>query len=309
MTIPAWRKDLTPEILGGGTVIFHNAIEIPQETLLPYLKARQERWLKENFTIVYDDNENELHAVNNGGFIYSIENMRRSPIRIQGLDLDFFNQCEMAIYNAVMHYVELYPAILQQLWWRSGGHVLCYNRGAGLGFHADNDVNYRFGFFPQYEHATRNVLTALIYFNDCIDNGPHTEWSFAGGHMRIPYFDIDITPKAGSIVLMPANYLGAHVIDMITHGTRYSYLGWYAQGSANEEKGIKPEMGGESFSPGSQWWLNTLMDDYGSFIDDRISRGIISGPKIDEVLAYRARANDHDTNKGGTLKDYNNPPY
>jgi hypothetical protein len=295
--------------LGSGTIAFPDAIDVPQQTVIPYLEQRQEQWTKENFTIVYDDEGNELHAVNNGGFIYSIENMRRSPIRIQGLDLDFFNECEKAIYNAVLHYVEIYPAILQQLWWRSGGHVLCYNSGAGLGFHADNDVNYRYGKFPKYEHATRNVLTALIYLNDCVEDGSEPKWSFSGGHMKIPYFGIDITPKTGTIILMPANYLGAHEIDMVTRGSRYSYLAWYAQGSENQDKGISPMLGHKEYKPGAQWWLDTIVEDYESFITQKIDNGLVEQSRFGDVLAFRSRANDHDTNEGETLKDWNNPPY
>ena len=33
--------------------------------------------------------------------------------------------------------------------------------------------------------------------------------------------------------MFPSNFIAAHEIKPITEGSRYSYLGWYAQGSPN----------------------------------------------------------------------------
>lgn len=274
--------------LGGGTVIFDDAININSQEIIPYLAGLKEQWREENFTIVEDEETGEKYAVNKGGFIYDLESMRRSPVRIQNMSHSFFKECEKAIYQACLAYIDFFPAILQSIWWRSGGHVLCYDKGASLGFHADNDVNYRYGREPKLQHATRNVISVLIYLNDCVDEAEVGEFTFSGGHMSVPYFDIDIKPKAGSIVVMPANYLGAHQIHEVTAGSRYSYLGWFAQGSADAARGVDPIVPESDIGPGGQWWETSIIKDYSQFLKNKYGENIPP-----EKLAYLSRQNDH----------------
>lgn len=277
------------ENLGGGTVRFVGALEVPQDDVLAYLVREKLRWKKENFSIIKDDNGNPIHAVNKGGFIYDLEDIDRSPVRIQKLEHEFFRVCDETIYKCLLEYVEIFPAILQSLWWRSTGHVLCYEEGAALGFHSDNDVNYRYGAEPREQHATRNVISALAYLNDSTDD-ESVPYSFSGGHMEIPYFDIDITPRAGDIVLMPANYLGAHLIKPVTRGSRYSYLSWFAQGSADEHRGIAPRVSETYYHNDGQWWLNTILDDYENHLINKF--GDIK--KVPEkLIAFKERKDDH----------------
>lgn len=261
---------MTPEHLGGGTVVFKNAISVPQDVLIPYLEERKEIARRNMFTYVKDENGNDIHVINQGGFIYDLDDINKTPVRMMDLDLPFFRQCEDALYQALIRYIELFPAVLQCLWWRSEGHILAYDKGAKLGFHSDNDVNYRYGAEPQMQHATRNVLSALIYFNDCVDEGEEeTEYSFSGGHMSVPYFDVDIKPKTGMICMMPANYIGAHEIFEVTRGTRYSYLGWFAQGSPDPDRGVNPVIEKDNSTTGGQVWLKTIIEDYEQYIKDK----------------------------------------
>ena len=286
-----FNKDCEIANLGGGTVLFKKAIDIPQEEIISYLEKRQEEFKKRNFTIVYDENGDPSHALNEGGFRYELADINKSPIRIQNLDHPFFKQCEEAIYQALLRYVEIFPALLQCLWWKSGGHVLCYNPGAKLGLHCDNDVNYRYGAFPKTEHATRNVVSALIYFNDCVEEGDEPRpYSFSGGHMTLPYFDIDIKPSAGDILFMSANYLGAHEIHQVTKGSRYSYLGWFAQGSDYPEKGINPNVPQEAEFVDGQWWLPNVIEDYENYILEKY--GDMTNVPYETLMA-KSRPKDH----------------
>lgn len=274
--------------LGGGTVIFDNAIKINSNEIIPYLAELKEQWRSENFTIIRDEENGEEYAINKGGFIYDLESMRRSPVRIQNMDHPFFIECEKAIYEACLAYIDFFPAILQSIWWRSGGHVLCYDKGASLGFHADNDVNYRFGKEPKLQHATRNVISVIVYLNDCVEDEELGEFDFSGGNMTIPYFGVDIKPKKGSIVVMPANYLGAHQIHEVTSGSRYSYLAWFAQGSADTERGVNPVVPQSPIGPGGQWWETSVIGDYAKFIKKKYGDNI-----PEEKLAYLSRRIDH----------------
>lgn len=261
------NDNMTIHHLGGGAVLFKNALNIPQDEIIPYLQNRQEAYKKQNFKIINDENGNPSHAVNEGGFRYELADIDIAPIRIQHLDHPFFKVCEDTLYQVLIRYIELFPALLQCVWWKSGGHILCYNKGAKLGFHCDNDVNYTYGNPPKKEHATRNVVSALIYFNDCVEgNDDPKPYSFSGGHMTLPYFDVDVKPATGDIFLMPANYLGAHEIHEVKSGSRYSYLSWYAQGSEHPEKGINPNKPQEVDLVDGQWWLPTIVEDYKNYI-------------------------------------------
>lgn len=279
------------EHLGGGTVIFRNAIDVPQDFVIPHLESLKKKAYEQMFTYVYDNNGDPVHAINEGGFIYELDEMSKSPIRIKdGLDPKFFIKCEDAIYQALLRYIEMFPAILHCLWWRSTGHILAYDKGAKLGFHSDNDVNYRYGAEPKMQHATRNVLSALVYLNDCVDETEEEkEYSFSGGHMSIPYFGVDIKPEKGMICMMPANYLGAHEIFEVTRGTRYSYLGWFAQGSADPDRGIRPFISRDEMAMGNQLWLTSLIEDYENYINSKYATGNIP----DGVNMHLSRKMDH----------------
>jgi predicted 2-oxoglutarate/Fe(II)-dependent dioxygenase YbiX len=283
--------DCDVESLGGGVVVFRNAINIPQDTLIPYLEELKEKARGEMFTIVKGEDGAPLYALNQGGFKYDIAKMNKTPVRMMNLEHPFFQECEDALYKTLLQYVEMFPAILQCLWWRSEGHVLAYDEGAALGFHSDNDVNYRYGAVPPTDHATRNVLSALVYFNDSIDEGEEeTPHSFSGGHMTIPYFDVDIRPRTGDICLFPANYLGAHEILEVTRGTRYSYLGWFAQGSEHQERGVNPLHEKKSEVIGGQYWMKTLVEDYEAYIIDKYPDAVT---RPSHLLAVSSRQKDH----------------
>jgi hypothetical protein len=277
--------------LGGGTVLFDDAMRVPQEKIIPYLDELKNKSKNENFTYVYGEDGEPLHAINSGGFIYNLELAAAAPVRIQDIEHRFFKECDDAIYSALLEYIEIFPSILQCLWWKSGGHVLCYDKGGRLGFHADNDINYRYGSQPKTEHATRNVISALVYLNDCVEGDDEDrQFSFSGGHMTVPYFDIDIKPRAGSIVMMPASYIGAHEIHEVTRGSRYSYLSWFAQGSPDPDRGINPMVEKEWINTGGQWWLDSIIEDYEAHI---LSKYPNKSERPRHLLNFRTRDEDH----------------
>jgi predicted 2-oxoglutarate/Fe(II)-dependent dioxygenase YbiX len=254
--------------LGGGVVRFDGVIDVPMPEILQLIDSLSQDSLNEQYEYILDESGKQTHAVNKSGFIYELDEISKNPIRIQELKHPFFRKCEETIYQCLLEYIEMFPSALQCLWWKSEGHVLKYPTGAKLGFHCDNDVNYRYGQMPPFEHATRNVISVLVYLNSNCDDGDCGEHSFTGGAMDIPYFGITIKPRMGTILFMPANYLGAHEIHEVTSGSRYSYLSWFAQGSPNQERGISPqEPGGTDYRPvGGQWWLPTIVEDYERYL-------------------------------------------
>jgi len=278
--------------LGGGVVVFENAITVPLNEIIDIIDQLSDESIKAQYDYVTDNTGMPLHAINKSGFIYELDQIARTPIRIQNLNHPFFLECENSIYQCLLRYIELFPALLQCLWWKSDGHVLKYPTGAKLGFHCDNDVNYRYGQLPPFEHATRNVISALVYINSNCDDGDCDEHSFTGGEMEIPYFGITVKPKSGTILFMPANYLGAHEIMEVTSGSRYSYLSWFAQGSPNEEKGISPQhpTPESGKTVGGQWWLPNLVDDYGAYLMNKYED---EGKIPLGAAQFKSRKDDH----------------
>jgi predicted 2-oxoglutarate/Fe(II)-dependent dioxygenase YbiX len=278
--------------LGGGVVVFEDAISVPIREITNLIDNLSDAAIKEQYEYVYDPEGKPIHAINKSGFIYQLDSIAKNPIRIQNLTDPFFRRCENVIYECLLEYIELFPAALQCLWWKSEGHVLRYPTGSSLGFHCDNDVNYRYGQMPPFEHATRNVISALVYINGKCDDSDCDEFSFTGGEMIIPYFDITIKPKSGTILFMPANYLGAHEIMEITSGSRYSYLSWFAQGSPQQEKGVSPQYPESSNDRpiGGQWWMPTLIADYGKHLMDKYGD---EGRIPPGATPFKSRKNDH----------------
>jgi len=278
--------------LGGGVVVFEGAINVPVVEIVGLIDKLSDAALKEQYEYVYDHDGEPIHAVNKSGFIYEIDAIAKTPIRVQELHHQFFNECEQAIYECLLEYIEMFPAVLQCLWWKSEGHALKYPTGSKLGFHCDNDVNYRYGHLPPFEHATRNVISALVYISDNCEDSDCGEHSFTGGEMVLPYFDITIKPKSGTILFMPANYLGAHEIMEVTSGSRYSYLSWFAQGSSQQDKGVSPQ---EPFSSidrpiGGQWWLPIIVEDYEKYL---MSKYGDEGKIPLGATPFKSRKDDH----------------
>ncbi len=278
--------------LGGGVVLFENAISVPQKEIIETIDSIADKSLKEQYEYVTDENGRITHAVNKSGFIYELEQISKTPIRVQNLTHAFFKECEKVIYNCLLRYVEIFPASLQCLWWKSEGHVLKYPTGSKLGFHCDNDVNYKYGQLPPFEHATRNVISALVYINNNCDDGNCDEFSFTGGEMEIPYFGITVRPRSGTVLFMPANYLGAHEIMEVTSGSRYSYLSWFAQGSPNAEKGISPQEPAdlENRQVGGQWWLPNIVEDYSDYLMAKYGD---EGKIPNGAAPFKSRKDDH----------------
>jgi hypothetical protein len=116
--------------------------------------------------------------------------------------------------------------------------------------------------------------------------------SFSGGEMVIPHVGATIKPRAGSIVFMPSNYLGAHEILEVTSGCRYTYLCLFSQGSAQDDRGITP-MDPDLYTDrpvGGQWWMKNIVSDYDEYLMDKYGD---EGKIPNEVMPFKSRKNVH----------------
>lgn len=265
---------LDPVNYGMGIVCFPESINVDQDLIIPYLSALKEKAIKEDYTIVQEKNGGS-YAINRSGHRYLLEDIEKSASHIMDFInrdtekevISFFQDCENIIYKSLLRYIEIYPMILRNIWWKTLGHVLAYGPGSDMGLHNDNDVNYQPDFEPDLQLATRNVVGAIIYLNSSVqDKKDIIKHEYNSGEIFFPYANVKYTPKSGDILMFPSNYLGTHEIHPCLNGSRYAYIGYFAQGSSHFDRGIFVTE--ESLPTGKQGqvWVKSLREDYISYI-------------------------------------------
>jgi hypothetical protein len=299
-------NEVTVEDLGYGIVLFKNAIKVDQDLIIPYLFSLKEKALKEDYTIIYSEENNPLYAINRSGHRYSIEDMDTSCSHIMNFASDensvyynFFEECEKTIYQCLLRYIEKFPMVAPCLWWKTQGHVVAYSPGSSFGLHADNDVNYQPGAIPDQQLATRNVVGALLYFNDSVDSiNDIIKYEYLGGEIVFPYAGVTYKPRTGDVLMFPSNFLCAHEVKECKEGYRYGYVGYFAQGSSDESRGINVREKNSKIDSG-QVWVPELFDDYLNYLYEKYGDSLIKHPELTRPIK---RQNKSD----GTTQEVNN---
>lgn len=274
-------KDVEPKHLGMGVVLFENAIDVDQDKIIPFIASLKEKAIKDDYKIVYDEDNEPLYAINRSGHRYEIKAIYSSSSHImdflnQESDpslIEFFLKCEKTFYKNLLKYVELFPMLLPSLWWRTQGHILAYSPGSDMGLHSDNDVNYQPGFEPDLQVATRSVVGSIIYFNSSVESkNDIKKYEYLNGEICFPYADVIYKPKSGDLLMFPSNYLGSHEIKKCQEGNRYAYIGYYSQGSPQPDRGIDIFHG--DIAPGlqGQIWMSNIVKDYVEYIVSKHGR-------------------------------------
>lgn len=264
-----------PVNYGMGIVCFPNSITVDHDLVIPYFAALKEKAIKEDYTIIHEDGS-EPYAINRSGHRYPIEDIHTSASHIMDFInpespkqlVEFFENCEKTIYEHLLMYIEMFPHILPNIWWTETGHVAAYGPNSSMGIHSDNDVNYQVGFEPDLQLATRHVLSALVYLNSSVEEENLGKHEYNGGEISFPYAGVTHRPKSGDLLMFPSNYLGTHEVKPCSNGNRYVYITYFSHGSAQEERGISP--GGKvQVGKQSQVWMESLVDDYVSYINTK----------------------------------------
>jgi hypothetical protein len=271
-------EETNPQHLGMGVVLFKNAINVDEDKIIPFIASLKEKAIKDDYKIIYDENENPLYAINRSGHRYSLESIYNSSSHIMDFLnkdsdpflIDFFAQCEKTFYNNLLKYIELFPMLLPSLWWRTQGHILAYSPGSAMGLHSDNDVNYQPGFEPDWQVATRSVVGSIIYLNSSVESKDEiNKYEYLNGEIFFPYADVMYKPKSGDLLMFPSNYLGSHAINPCNEGSRYAYIGYFSQGSPHPDRGINITHG--DIPPGlqGQVWMPDIVKDYVEYIKSK----------------------------------------
>jgi hypothetical protein len=290
-------NEITPKKLTNGILLFENVISMEEhQYIIPFIKSLKQKAVQEDYTIIKDSDENQLYAINRSGHRYAVEDIEKSSSHIMNfLDNNtdpkiesFFTNCELAFRKCLLEYIEEYPMVLPNLWWRIQGHILAYGPSSGMGLHNDNDVNYQPGFEPDLQIATRSVVSSIMYFNSSVESAYDIKQNeYVGGEIEFPYLGVKYSPKAGDLLIFPSNYLATHEVKQCFHGSRYAYVGYYSQGSRQIDRGITVQDQTLSVGKQGQVWMPEIIEQYKNHIFNKYKNS--SKENLDRLLQPTAR--------------------
>lgn len=271
-------KKVNPKNLGGGVVLFENCIELDWDLIIE--KSKQlidEEWSSMYQSGIDPETGQEIY-INRSGYFFHRESIDLMPKRAGAIHnkddnqlISILNFLEESKDKCLFQYLELFPLAYKCIWWKVKGHILQYPKNVYLGSHSDISADYIYGILePQNQLALRSVVTSLIYFNDSVESESElTNNSFMGGSHYFNYLDIEYSPKKGDVLMFPSNYLAAHEVKPVLDGFRYSYLGWYSQGTPNLEVGeyvADPLKDPELAQKSTNVYMPTLREDFQSYL-------------------------------------------
>jgi hypothetical protein len=229
-------NNVEPIHLGGGVVLFKNAISFDSEWVVGFAEEQISKERASMYAPTTDPETGKPAYINKSGYLFGAEGIDSMPRRGSAIHrteqkdvLDFLGFVERAKDKYLLKYFVLFPLAYKNVWWKVKGHLVGYSTDHGgkyLGVHSDTSTNYSYDLpHPSDQLATRNTISSVVYLND----------NFTGGNHYFNYLDIDYKPHTGDILMFPANYVASHEVKPIEKGSRYSYLGWYCHGTPNIE--------------------------------------------------------------------------
>jgi hypothetical protein len=244
--------------LGMGVVLCENVIEIDNNLVNEYTA-----WLKKNEeeSFEYYEENGVKFARNKTGFKFEVDSINLAPQRFLDLGgknvdrkpkeewLHFVEECESAIYKALVEYCKHFPDAATTAWWRPKGHIAGYENGQHIGPHCDDQIPWEWNTRPQNQVSMHNSTSTNLYLNTCGKD-------YEGGEMNFPSIPYKYSPKAGDVVIYPSNYIGRHEVLPVTSGKRYAFLtmACYGVDFKNEQEYIGME------NPYKIWMPNLIKD-------------------------------------------------
>jgi hypothetical protein len=268
--------------LGGGVVLFENAINFDADEVFDLCEEIVTRERNAMYKPGVDPETGEEIYINRSGYFFGKNSIDIMPGRGSAAHQDprenvvnFLTELEDLRDKYLFKYLEFYPLAFKCIWWKVKGHIVAYKKGAYLGSHSDISTDYIYGVWtPNDQLAMRSTVTALIYFNDCVDSEDKLNGkNFMGGHHYFNYLDITHVPKKGDILFFPASYTAGHEVKVVEAGMRYSYLGWYSQGTPNidvRESVTDPNIDPVAAQTSTNVYMPNFVEDYRKHL---LSRG------------------------------------
>lgn len=203
--------------LGSGIVLFEDLLD--QATL----DAIDLNLIYSQSSEVLIEKENGRNFLHNGHEIPNEADVVNIPTRFMEKieTIPYFKTLNNALYLALVEYCKLFPVAVECITNYVGAHFIRYTKGCEMGPHSDGSLPYEDGTVTPKSFTTLgNTLTASVILND----------GFTGGTIYFPTWDIEVTPKPGSALMYPSNYIGAHEVRQVTSGIRWVYLAFFCHG-------------------------------------------------------------------------------
>lgn len=228
--------------LGGGVVLFENVFSLDWDWMRNFCQETLSAERAQQYTTGVDPISGEEGFINRSGYFFAKNSIDEMPWRGSMVHqnsahhvIETLEYIESVRDKCLIKYLHHFPLAGKCIWWKIKSHIVAYPKGAFLGMHSDVSTDYEYGKpHPVDQLATRNSVSVVAYLNDCVDTDDELDGTnFTGGHHYFEYLKISYKPRKGDILFFPANYVASHEVQTVTGGIRYSYLGWYCQGTPN----------------------------------------------------------------------------
>lgn len=228
--------------LGGGVVLFENVFELDWDWMRSFCHDTLMAEREKQYTPGVDPITGEDGYINRSGYFFFKDSVEEMPWRgsmvHQNTDqrvIDTLTYIESTRDKCLLKYLDHFPLAGKCIWWKIKSHIVAYPTGSYLGMHSDVSTDYEYGKpHPVDQLATRNTVSVVAYLNDCVDSEEELDGTnFTGGLHHFCYLGITHKPRKGDMLFFPSNYVASHEVQPVTGGWRYSYLGWYCQGTPN----------------------------------------------------------------------------
>lgn len=274
------NNDIELEHLGSGVCIFRNAFSANWEAIFQTATELVDLEHADMYQQTIHPETGEIAYINKSGYLFTGESMDAMPRRGSVIHRDSRPQIAKMLQDIetikdsyLLKYFERFPLAYNCIWWKVKGHLVSYSPGVYLGSHSDISAEYVYGVHQtSQELALRNVITSITYLNSSNDENSLVDGEFSGGEHIFNYLGITYSPRAGDIMMFPSNYMAAHEVRPIVSGRRISYLGWYSQGTPNQEVGesvCDPKINPEGARISTNVYMPTLRHDYREFLKSR----------------------------------------
>ena len=236
--------NLEGEDLGGGVILYRNAVELDWDFIREFSHKSAEKELAEMYTPGNDPITGEEGYINRNGYFFPSKSVWSMPRHCAHVHRDLDPRAKKALTaledardECLWDYLHKYPLAGKCIWWKIKGHILVYPEPCYLGLHSDQSTDYEYGSpHPPDQIATRTVVSTLAFLNDHVETEAELDGTnFTGGLVSWEYLGIEYKPAKGDIILFPANYMAAHSVSEVLGGPRYSHVGLYCHGTPNRE--------------------------------------------------------------------------
>jgi hypothetical protein len=196
MYIPPF--EITPtEVAGGCIAIYQNIWENPQETIDVIEKVTSDetsgiKFVRATTTSI----ENSYMRTNSH---LSVSKSGETSEEFRKINNRFFD----LTYAATIDYVKRFGGDFQ-FFFNEGFNLLKYQTGQEYKAHYDGLT------------ASGRSISPILYLND----------DYEGGEIEFVNFNLKIKPRAGMLVLFPANFAYQHIAHPVTSGTKYAIVTW-----------------------------------------------------------------------------------